>query len=167
MGSCTCSVVAVAQWLSGCGGASNVVSMATAGPCGMAARGARAADAMAPHERKPPLGMLVTIATEHGATTITFGWWRTAGIHHNADTHTHTHRRACRAHNWPPTATQPPHSNQHGMVRHRKWTQKKIYHCVAHAYSIFLFNSLSHSGDPIPRAPCASVHVMCAPFHVE
>ena len=95
-------------WLSGCGGASNVVNTATAGPCGVAARGARAADAMAPHERMPPLGMLVTIATEHGATTITFGWWRTAGIHHNADTHTHTHRRAYRAHNGPPTATQPP-----------------------------------------------------------
>ena len=95
-------------WLSGCGGASNVVNTATAGPCGVAARGARAADAMAPHERMPPLGMLVTIATEHDATTITFGWWRTAGIHHNADTHTHTHRRAYRAHNWPPTATQPP-----------------------------------------------------------
>ena len=85
-----------------------MVNMATAGPCGVAARGARAADAMAPHERMPPLGMLVTMATEHGVTTSTFGWWRTAGIHHNADTHTHTHRRACRAHDWPPTATQPP-----------------------------------------------------------
>ena len=47
---CTCSVVAaagVAQWLCG---ASNVVNIATAGPCGVAARGAQAADAMAPHK---------------------------------------------------------------------------------------------------------------------
>ena len=95
-------------WLSGCG-ASNVVNVATAGPCGVAARGARAADAMAPHELMPPLSALVTMATEHDATTSTVGWWRTTGIHHNADTHTraHAHRRACRARNWPPTATQP------------------------------------------------------------
>ena len=61
-----------------------MVNIATAGPCGVAARGAWAADAMAPHELMPPLSTLVTIATEHDATTSTVGWWRTTGIHHNA-----------------------------------------------------------------------------------
>lgn len=90
------------QWLvrpSGCV-VQRTWNIATAGPCGVAARGAQAADAMAPHEHMPSqctlctletLCTLVTIATECGVTTSTFRWWRTAGIHHNADTHTHTH----------------------------------------------------------------------------
>ena len=71
MAACTCSVVAVAgvvQWLCG---ASNVVTIATAGPCGVAARGAQAAGVMAPHELMPSLGMLVTIITGWGFTPHT------------------------------------------------------------------------------------------------
>ena len=66
-------VSGVAQWLCG---ASKVVKLATDGPCGVAARGAQAADVMARHETHAHAVSvkLVPIATEHDATTSILRW---------------------------------------------------------------------------------------------